>query len=643
MTTSQPMSRSRRRRQNRQHDTRLSVHSDISQTRWWAQRWAICMFLAALTAAAYAPVRGYAFITYDDPGYVANNPHVQAGLSWETLRWSLTSTEQSNWHPLTWLSHALDCQFFGLDPGAHHITNVVIHVINAILLFLLLEKVTRATGCSFLAAALFALHPFNVDSVAWIAERKNVLSTMLFLLTLFAYGWYARRPEWKRYVLVMMLFVFGLMAKPMLVTLPFVLLLLDYWPLQRIDGWCERSKELSIPQVSWKRLLTEKLPLLALSVASSVVTIVAQRETIRAVPVISYADRLGNAVGSYGLYIWKALWPSGFAFFYPYLFDPTLAVPPGAAAWAAVVTGVFLLTVGSGIVWSQRRRRPYLLTGWAWYLGTLIPVIGIVQVGAQGMADRYAYLPLIGIFIIAAWGLAEVADHFRIRPAWREIFTVAILAVLLFLTARQVRYWRSDYDLWSHTVEVTANNYFADDQVGSLLLAEHRPEALGYFEEAARIAPLDPTSHETLAAYLQDQGRLNEAIRNYEIVVRESNDAKPLVYSYVNLCVIFGELEDYERAHAAFARALQKDPQETTRVIGVLAEAVSARPAAEGYLRLGLLFEQAGQLADARAAYQQALKLNPNRLEVQKAFDHLELTGGRAPALAKSAEKSPAF
>ncbi|SPE25617.1 Tetratricopeptide TPR_2 repeat protein [Acidobacteriia bacterium SbA2] len=601
------------------------------------------MFLAALTAAAYAPVRGYAFITYDDPGYVANNPHVQAGLSWETLRWSLTSTEQSNWHPLTWLSHALDCQFFGLDPGAHHITNVVIHVINAILLFLLLEKVTRATGCSFLAAALFALHPFNVDSVAWIAERKNVLSTMLFLLTLFAYGWYARRPEWKRYVLVMMLFVFGLMAKPMLVTLPFVLLLLDYWPLQRIDGWCERSKELSIPQVSWKRLLTEKLPLLALSVASSVVTIVAQRETIRAVPVISYADRLGNAVGSYGLYIWKALWPSGFAFFYPYLFDPTLAVPPGAAAWAAVVTGVFLLTVGSGIVWSQRRRRPYLLTGWAWYLGTLIPVIGIVQVGAQGMADRYAYLPLIGIFIIAAWGLAEVADHFRIRPAWREIFTVAILAVLLFLTARQVRYWRSDYDLWSHTVEVTANNYFADDQVGSLLLAEHRPEALGYFEEAARIAPLDPTSHETLAAYLQDQGRLNEAIRNYEIVVRESNDAKPLVYSYVNLCVIFGELEDYERAHAAFARALQKDPQETTRVIGVLAEAVSARPAAEGYLRLGLLFEQAGQLADARAAYQQALKLNPNRLEVQKAFDHLELTGGRAPALAKSAEKSPAF
>ena len=574
MTTSQAMSRSRRKRQNRRHDSRLSVHSEIGhqvpETRWWAQRWAICVFLTALTVAAYAPVRGYPFITYDDPGYVTNNPHVQAGLSWETLRWSIMSTEQSNWHPLTWLSHALDCQFFGLDPGAHHITNVVIHLINVILLFLLLEKVTHATGRSLLVAAFFSIHPLNVDSVAWIAERKNVLSTMLFLLTLCAYGWYARRPEWKRYVLVMMLFIFGLMAKPMLVTLPFVLLLLDYWPLNRIVGWSEKLEESPIAQESWNRLLAEKLPLLALSVANSVVTIVAQRETIRAVPVISYADRLGNAVGSYGLYIGKALWPTGFAFFYPYLFDPRLAVKPSATAWAAVATGAILLTVGSGIIWLQRRRRPYLVTGWLWYLGTLVPVIGIVQVGAQGIADRYAYLPLVGIFIIAAWGLAEVADHFRIRPAWREICAAAILAVFFFLTARQVRYWRSDYDLWSHTVEVTSNNYFADDQVGSLLLAEHRPDALGYFEDAARIAPLDPISHETLAAYLQDQGRLNDAIRNYEIVVREAKDAKPLVYSYVNLCVIFGELGDYERARESFARALQEDPRETSRVISEL-------------------------------------------------------------------------
>jgi protein O-mannosyl-transferase len=383
-------------------------------------------------------------------------------------------------------------------------------------------------------------------------------------------------------------------------------------------------------------VLIEKLPLLALSAASSVITVIAQRSAIKPLEAISFEDRLLNALASYALYIWKACRPSGFAVYYPHLFDPTLTPLPGAAAWAAVFAGVLLLTLGSAFVWSQRRQRPYLLTGWAWYLGTLVPVIGLVQVGMQGMADRYAYLPLIGIFIIVAWGASGLANHFRVKPAWREISAVAALAVLSFLTVRQVRYWRTDYALWSHALQVTANNYYANDQVGSMLASQHRPEALHYFEEAARIAPLDPTSHEAVAAHLQDQGLLKDAIRNYEVVVHRSDDPHHLVFAYTNLCVIFGELGDYRRAHEAFARAVQQDPQLTGMVIRELAQAVNAHPADEGFLRLGLLFEQGGQLTDARYYYEQALKLNPNRAEAQSALNHLEGAAGNSPGLANT-------
>ncbi len=631
MATSQSMTRSRRRQNNRQQPlVRLrnptSGGRETPPTRWWMHRWAICAFLAVLTAAVYSPVRTHPFIDYDDVGYVTQNLHVQDGLSWDTLRWSLTATEQTNWHPLTWLSHALDCQLFGLNAGAHHITSLVIHVINVVLLFLLLETVTGAAGRSFLVAALFALHPFNVDSVAWIAERKNVVSTLFFLLTLGAYGWYARKPEWKRYAWVAGFFVLGLMAKPMLVTLPFVLLLLDCWPLQRIAGWSKGSEQFPVPQASMWRLVTEKLPLFALSLASCVVTVIAQQKAIQPAELVPYIDRLQNAAASYALYIGKAIWPSGFAVYYPYLFDATLATKPGLLEWSAVIIGVFLLTAGSWLAWRQRRQRPYLATGWAWYVGSLVPVIGIVQVGTQGMADRYTYVPLIGIFVIAAWGLAEIADHFQIRAVWREAVVAAVLVSLSLLSVRELRYWRSDYDLWTHALQVTKNSYFANDQVGNMLAAAHQPDALQYFEEAARIAPRDPTSHEALAASLQDKGQLREAIQDYEVVVHGTLESSHLVFSYTNLTVIFGELGDYRRAREAFARAVGEDSQATSGVISGLARQVSAHPADEGYLRLGLLLEQAGEIAQARVAYENALKLNPNRLEAQKALEHLELT-----------------
>lgn len=591
------------------------------------RRWLLCSFLAVLTAAVYFPVCTYPFVNYDDQYYVVQNRHVREGLSFDTLVWSLTTTEEANWHPLTWLSHALDCQLFGLHAGWHHLTSLFIHELNVLLLFLLLETVTRARSRSFLVALLFTIHPFNVDSVAWIAERKNVLSTLFFLLTLGAYGWYARKPKLKRYALMVLLFAMGLASKPMLVTLPFVLLLLDNWPLQRISGWSEKSQLFPVPQQPWPRLFAEKLPLLALALASSMATLMAQKSVILALREMPPANRLANAVASYAFYLWKTFWPHGFAVYYPNPFDPGVVGPVAPAAWLAFGGGVLLLPAATWMVWQQRRDRAYLVTGWLWYLGTLVPVIGIVQVGMQGMADRYVYIPLLGIFVIAVWGAAEIADGFRLTRVFRGASAATLIAVLAFLTSRQVGYWRTSYDLWAHALAVTSRNSLANDQIGELLAAaEHQPEALPYFEAAARIDPYDPTSHQWLAWNLQGRGKLKDATQNYEVVVQESQDPSQLVFAYVNLCVLFGELGDYTGAHEAFAHALRTDPQRTEAEIRRLADDVSAHPADEGYLRLGLLLNQGGQLAAARAAYEKALALNPNNWEARSALDHLQTT-----------------
>jgi hypothetical protein len=621
------MSRSRRKRPEAKPASRISsasiVTMETAPARWWARRWVICLFLVAITAAVYSPLRNHPFIDYDDPGYVTNNQHVLSGLNWETLVWSFTTTEQTNWHPLTWLSHALDCQLFGANAGAHHLTNLFLHVLNVVLLFLILDAATGRRGCSLIVAALFALHPFNVDSVAWIAERKNVLSMVFFLLTLAAYGWYARKPNWKRYGLVGLLFILGLLAKPMLVTLPFVLLLADFWPLQRIADWTPASERLAMPQKSATQLLLEKLPLLAISAVSSAVTVIAQKKSIQPLQVMPFAARLENAVASYFLYLWKTVWPSGFAIHYPSPFDPLLADTGGLSAWAACAAGAFVLIVVSWIAWRQRVARPYLVTGWLWYLGTMVPVIGIVQVGMQGMADRYAYVPLIGIFVILSWGAAEAAEEFRVKPAWRFAAAALVIAVLSFLTVRQVGYWRSSEVLWSHAIDVTRDNSVAEDHVGNLLAAQHRSDALPYFEEAARVDAYDPTSHLAVAAHLQDQGRLKDAIQNYKVVVHESTDPQQVVFGYVNLCIIFGELGDFARAHEAFTRAQLKSPELTGGTIREMNGMVTAHPTDEGYLRLGLLLEQVGMTGEARAAYRLALQANPGRAEAQRSLDHL--------------------
>jgi tetratricopeptide (TPR) repeat protein len=455
----------------------------------------LCALLAAATIAVYSPVSGHAFLVFDDRDYVTANSHIHDGLAWSTIRWASTSTAAANWHPLTWLSHALDYQLFGLNPAGHHWDSVLIHAVNAVLLFLVLGWVTKRVGPSLLVAALFALHPINVESVAWVAERKNVLSTLFFFWAIGAYVWYARKPDWRRYLLVAALFAAGLMAKPMVITLPFVLLLLDYWPLARtpLDGnQSSAVSDFGAPRLAFSRLVWEKVPLLLLSAASAWITIKAQRSgmAVRSLHQFPLAMRIENAVVAYGMYLWKTIWPARLAPLYPH---------PGntLAAWQWTLSAVVLLSVTALVVVFRRKR--YLPVGWFWFLGTLIPVIGLVQVGDAAMADRYAYVPLIGIFVIMAWGLDDWAEAKEIGMAWRVIPALCVLAALGGATVRQLSYWENEYTLWAHTLAVTERNPFAHDALGSALMEPDLAAAL------SRRGNLDT-----------EEKRMDEALRQYE-------------------------------------------------------------------------------------------------------------------------------
>src|SRR5579863_3589798 len=381
----------------------------------------LCLLLAVLTLAFYNPVVHNDFTNFDDNFYITDNAHVRAGLTWQTAKWAFTSFEAANWHPLTWLSHALDCQLFKLNPVGHHYVNVLLHAANAILLFLLLQSATGFTWRSLTVAALFALHPVNVESVAWAAERKNILSMLFFLVALHAYGWYVRRESVKRYAVVAAVFVLGLMAKPEIITLPFVLLLWDYWPLRRMGGGVSaEGTSGEVTPRSFSFLCLEKMPLLLLSAGSAVITWLAQRSG-NAFRGASLRVRVGNATVAYVRYMGKAIWPSRLAALYPH---PGSQLPN----WEIIVSaGVLLLLTALVLVGRSRR---YLPVGWFWFLGTLVPVIGLVQVGVQAMADRYAYISYIGLFICVVWGLAEIAQARMIPATWLAAPTVAVVLTM---------------------------------------------------------------------------------------------------------------------------------------------------------------------------------------------------------------------
>jgi len=588
----------------------------------------LCLLLVVATLALYNPVNRHPFVNYDDDRYITENLHVHNGLTWRTITWAFTATEQGNWHPLTWLSHALDYQLFHQNPAGHHLTSLLIHAANAVLLFLFLMYATRRLGPSLFVAALFALHPINVESVAWVAERKNVLCTFFFFATLIAYCWYARQPDWRRYLVFAGLFVLGLMSKPMVITLPFVLLLLDYWPLGRIRGG--RADATAAPL---SKLVVEKLPLIALSAASAVITMQAQRAggAMRSTAQFSLAVRLENAVMAYAMYLWKMIWPSHLSPIYPHPGD-------SLAGWQVGTSALVLLAVTA--VALKFRARRYLLTGWLWFLGTLVPVIGLVQVGDQAMADRYAYIPLVGIFIMIAWRIADLADSKQIGLVVRVIPAACVLLALSFATNRQLGYWSSNYDLWTHAVAVTGRNFIAQDNLGGALLwLGKTDEAYLHFQAAAEINPLDPMSRSNLGAYLQEHGHMAEAIEKYNRVITLTSDPGLLAATYANLGAAYRKLGEDEKARTSYDQALQLNPNQYNAYLGLgellekqsrlddaisnYSKAVELRPTDTGFLLLGRALERTGRRSEALAAYQAALKLSPEMPEAQHAVDAL--------------------
>jgi len=516
------------------------------------------LLLAVLTAGAYYPVHHDPFINFDDNDYVTANDHVNHGLTWKTVRWSLTTFRASNWHPLTWLFHALDVQLFGLNPAAHHDVNVFLHLVCVLLLFWVLQRATGYVGRSFVVAALFALHPMNVESVAWVAELKTMLSMMFFLLALGAYRWYAREPRVGRYLAVAGLFVLGLMAKPQVITFPFVLLLWDYWPLRRMFASDPESAsgtmaQAVIPAKSFSWLIGEKLPLGFICLVSALVTMKAQRVGRPFNWAYSFWTRAANAIVSYARYIEKAFWPSRLALLYPH---PGTSLSP----WQVLVASLVLLAITAVVAVNWRRR--YVVVGWLWFLVTMVPMIGLIQVGRQAMADRYAYLPFIGLFIMFCWSVAEWAARRRLPAILLPCATILVLLGMAPVTHRQLGYWRDNVDVWSHALQVTTNNYVAEYHMGDALKDQGHPiEALQCYYRALAMNPKDPYSHLGIAFYEHQNGsNLPDALEHYKKALERLDDASK-VQVLVNMGHVYDKLGDPEHARECFEDAAKLRPR----------------------------------------------------------------------------------
>jgi len=557
----------------------------------------VVLLLAGVTAAVYARVGTFDFVGLDDPRYVTENEPVLQGLTAAGFRWAWSAGHASNWHPLTWLSHMLDVALFGVEPGAHHLVSLALHVLSSLLLLGVLRGLTGAPWRSALVAALFALHPLHVESVAWIAERKDVLAGTFWVLTLWAYSGYVARGGVGRYALTVLCLSAGLTAKPTLVTLPFVLLLLDWWPLGRVKGGPPPAvRRDGVAAVSGGRLVVEKLPLLALSLAASVVTYLVQQAggTISAAGPVPLLSRLSNATAAYGAYLVKAVWPLDLSFFYPLEkgWDAGWGVP------AVLGSGVLLV----GVTWlcaRERRRRPWLLVGWLLYLGTLVPMIGLVQAGWQAMADRYGYLSLTGVFVMVAWGLADLARALpRLRPVL-ALLAVAGLTACAALTWRQVGYWRDGETLARHALELDRECWMAHLLLGRELADRGEEQAaIGHFDEALRLEPNLPIAEYDLANALRDLGQLPLAIRHYEAALRLHPAYASAAYNLAGVYYDLGEVEAATRWYL-----------ETTRLWPELAEA---------HNNLGNCLVRLGRLEDARGEYEEALRLDPT-LEAARA------------------------
>jgi tetratricopeptide (TPR) repeat protein len=626
----------------------------------------ICLLLIAAVSLTFGPVRSFEFVNYDDPDYVSANPHVQAGLTWQSTHWAFTSGHASNWHPITWLSHMLDWEFFGSNPGPQHLVSVAFHIVNTVLLFLVLRRMTGAHWRSALVAALFGLHPLRVESVAWISERKDVLSGLFLLLTLGAYARYVQSvrspgfsrpsvpelsalsktstlapsqresalqncrsaPTWFWYSLALLGFTLGLMSKPTLVTLPFWLLLLDYWPFQRLDLGKNDSKA-AFP------LLIEKVPFLLLAAGSSVVTFLVQRRGGAVSIGLSLSERIANALVSYARYLGKTIWPQNLSVLYPH--------PGHWPAWQVVGSGLLLVIIVV-IVVRFARTRPYLPVGWFWFMGGLVPVIGLVQVGVQSMADRYTYLPSIGLFLCIVWGISELVRNWPLPRPVIGTFAVASVIVCALVTAHQIRFWHDSEALFQRAIEVTSNNYLAYNNLGfdlgkkgkfqeakenygrSLAINPQYPDALNnmgfalagekkydeaipFYETALRVSPKQPEIRNNLGNALSELGRTKEAIEQYTIVLSEN--------------------PEHAEAHNNLGIALAMQGR-VDEAVGHFRTAIRLKPDYAGALsNLGNALAAEHKFAEAIQEYQESLRFNPTDAQAHNNLGNALLEQGK--------------
>lgn len=595
-----------------------------------------CVLLAAATFLAYSSLAHNGFINFDDDTYLTANRVIQAGIHWRTIRWAATTFQAANWHPLTWLVHGLNWQLFGSHPAGHHYVNLLFHVLNGILLFLLLRSATGVAWRSLACAALFSLHPVNVESVAWAAELKNVLSMAFFLLALLAYNWYAANPSIRRYLSVVALFVFGLMAKPQIITLPFVLLLWDFWPLQRLQVPWSRD-EPALHPVSTRVLLLEKLPFLLISGADALITIYAQRggSAVRTLTEYSIWERGQNALVAYARYLLHAILPLHLS---PVYSHPGADIP----VWL-VVTALGLL-VGITVLAVVVRKR-YLLAGWLWFLGTIVPMIGIVQVGDQAMADRYAYIPFLGLFWMVIWAIAEAARDLRIPPRWLAVPAVVALVCCALLTYRQTQYWRDSETLWRYAVRNSPEDWIAHANLGRALKAADRPdEAIAEFTLTERLHKLPLPEDLLLSQYELRYGHISESAALCREVLEGTADVHLRSLAYVELGLADVRRNDTSSAEQNFVKASNLEPgsSEAATGLGLLAirngdfdtaasylnRAIKIGPTDLEYYLLALSLENTGHRSDALAAYQKAQLLSPDMRDMLQ-WSHLLLEKNR--------------
>jgi len=568
----------------------------------WVQ-FVLAGVLAVATLGIYWQVRDHEFVFFDDPKYVSENPYVQKGMTLKGVKWAFTTKQAHNWHPLTWLSLMLDCEISDEWAQRCHTTNLLFHVANTLLLFYFLKLTTRSIWLAAFAGALFALHPLHVESVAWVAERKDVLSTFFWLLAMLAYVRYARQPGPMWYAIVLILFALGLMAKPMVVTLPFTLLLLDYWPLERLQltRWSEaghkrrkgRAKKAKNKELSFLRLVLEKVPLFILSAASCIVTLWVQQGVQVPARALGIQNRVSNAMVSYIVYLYKMVWPARLAAFYPYAKTWPL--------WQVAGAGLLLLVI-SALVIRRARSRKYAIVGWLWYLGTLVPVIGLVQVGLQSYADRYTYVPLIGIFIIIAWAAADLVKNRPYRKIAVAVLAAVILAVLGVCTWIQAGYWHNNIALYEHALEVTADNHVAHNNLGVVLRDQGKTaEALEHFKAAVEIFPMYIDAVVNLAAGLVDEGRGEEAIFYCEEFLQKARGNCQLHNNYANALKTVGRTDE---AVEQYYKALEFD-----------------KKAWQVHCNLGIILEAKGKIDEALKHYRAASKANPNHPAVRNGLE----------------------